>query len=45
MANNITFKENEPTEVTFKYGNVTKSKSKKDDSVYYVFDCAYTRLR
>ena len=44
MANNITLKENEPTEVTFKYGNVTKSKSKKDDSVYYVFDCDEGRI-
>ena len=44
MANNITLKENEPTEVTFKYGNVTKSKSKKDDSMYYVFDCDEGRI-
>ena len=44
MANNITFKENVPTEVTFKYGNVTKSKSKRDDSVYYVFDCEEGRI-
>ena len=44
MANNITLKENEPTEVTFKYGNVTKSKSKKDDSIYYVFDCDEGRI-
>tara|TARA_Y100001938_G_scaffold150486_2_gene241634 strand:- start:1245 stop:1913 length:669 start_codon:yes stop_codon:yes gene_type:complete len=44
MPNNISLKENESIEVTFKYGNVTRAKSKKDDSYYYVFDCEEGRI-
>ena len=44
MPNNISLKENESIEVTFKYGNVTRAKSKRDNSYYYVFDCEEGRV-
>lgn len=45
MANNITLKENEAIEVTFKYGNVTRSKSKRNpNEFYYAFDCEEGRI-